>query len=398
MCGGSRHPSPRLLAIPAPPNSEPPPPPLPTPSYPAPSTPSEPRPSPREVFLLGPRALQVFLGLLLPERGGGAVCPGAGVRTPTPGPAELARAPDTAGSKDRGHPQTAAAPTAGRRPRSPLLGGLHGHRQRGHGSNSLSFLVLTLLGLDQGVAGGGGEPLQGAPVLACGSGGATAQIGNRNPEHGPMGLKQHPSLATSKHHTPQRQKPRGGLVRNSQIMGVWKSFLVARRTGPFRGRTPGWRWAPRRVPPSGWGGWDRHFRTPSWSPEMMGGGAGSLLGTPGPRAPHPGGQELSAQQGDPGSHPRTRTLMTGPPRRPRMWAGRKSPAVCSLLGRAPRGAGLVSGPRVLRTDGVGFAGPRAEARPEDTGFRVGLGLSSESLKKGPHPPEPQLFHPTEQSW
>ena len=152
-------------------------------------------------------------------------------------------------------------------------------------------------------------------------------------------------------------------------------------------------WAPRRVPPSGWGGWDRHFPTPSWSPEMMGGGAGSLLVTPGPRASHPGGQGLSAQQGDPGSCPRTPTLMTEPPSRPRTWAGQKSWAVCSLLGPAPCGAGLVSGPRVLRTDGVGFAGPRAGARPKDTGFRVGPGLSAGSLEKGPHTPPTAALPP-----
>ena len=205
------------------------------------------------------------------------------MRTHTPGSAELAHAPSTPGSKDPGHPQRAAAPTAGQCPCSPLLRGLHGHRQRGHGSNSLGFLVLTLLGLDQGVASGGGKPLQGAPVLACGSGGGDCSDRDPNPALGPTGFQQHPSVATLKHHALQRQKPQGGLVRNSQRVAVWKSFPVARRTGPCRGRTAGWGWAPGRVPPSGRGGWDGHFLTPSGSPEMMGVGAGSLLVSPGPR-------------------------------------------------------------------------------------------------------------------
>ena len=114
-------------------------------------------------------------------------------------------------------------------------------------------------------------------------GAVAAQIWDPDPALGPTGFQQHPSVATLKHHALQRQKPRRGLVRNSQRVAVWKSFLVARRTGTFRGRTAGWGWAPGRVPPSGWGGWDGHFLTLSGSPEMMGVGAGSLLVSPGPR-------------------------------------------------------------------------------------------------------------------
>lgn len=51
---------------------------------------------------------------------------------------------------------------------SPLLGGLHPHRQRGHGGDGLGFLLLALLGLDQRVGRGGGQAPQRVPVLAWG--------------------------------------------------------------------------------------------------------------------------------------------------------------------------------------------------------------------------------------
>lgn len=112
------------------------------------------------------------------ERGGPAARSWTGVGNPPPpglAPASLAGPAGTSHlvrhrSKASARPRQARGP--GREPRSPLLGCLDAHRQRGHGSDRLGFLVLALLGLDQGVAHGGGETLQGAPVLAWGGGGA----------------------------------------------------------------------------------------------------------------------------------------------------------------------------------------------------------------------------------
>lgn len=115
------------------------------------------------------------------ERGGPAARSWTGVGNPPPpglAPASLAGPAGTSHlvrhrSKASARPRQARGP--GREPRSPLLGCLDAHRQRGHGSDRLGFLVLALLGLDQGVAHGGGETLQGAPVLAWGGGGGSVR-------------------------------------------------------------------------------------------------------------------------------------------------------------------------------------------------------------------------------
>ena len=163
---------------------------------------------------------------------------------------------------------------------------------------------------------------------------------------------------------------------------------MARRTGPFRGRTPGWGWAPRRVPPSGWGGWDRHFPTPSWSPEMMGGGAGSLLVTPGPRASHPGGQELSAHRHSRLSHP-------ADPGRGR----RRSTRLCAASWARPlvgQGWSLGQGCSELTEWGSLVQGQRPDPRTQASVWVPACRRGA--WRRDLIPRQPQLFRPTEQSW
>ena len=160
---------------------------------------------------------------------------------------ETPRAPDGAQEQRPGGPPTTSALTAGRCPRSPLLGGLHAHGQRGHGSDGLGLFVLALLGLHQGVAGGGGEPLQGAPVLACGRarllgyGTGTPRARGRPAASCAEGLKQNPSLATLKQRSLQRQEPGNHLVTNSQRPGLFgkASAWPADPSPPEAGRR-GW--------------------------------------------------------------------------------------------------------------------------------------------------------------
>lgn len=81
----------------------------------------------------------------------------------------------------------------GRRPGlqgSPLLSRLHTYGQGGHGGDCLGFFILALLGFDQGVGHGGGEALQGAPVLAW----AREVLGYRRYGTGPSRLSMTLSL------------------------------------------------------------------------------------------------------------------------------------------------------------------------------------------------------------
>lgn len=184
-------------------------------------------------------------------------------------------------SKDLGGPQTTSALTTGRCPRSPLLGGLHAHRQRGHGSDSLGLFVLALLGLNQRVASGGGEPLQGAPVLACGRArllayGAVQQPPRRGAQAEPVTLSRDGSqgitwLQTHRGWGSSEKLLHGPQTQALQRQHVWDGGGLP--GGPL---------------PRGAVG---HFPTPTWSHRDDGGG-GAVLGGPGgpgSLSPHRGG-------------------------------------------------------------------------------------------------------------
>lgn len=91
-----------------------------------------------------------------------------------------AKMPTTLGTR-----QPCSASSRGGARGSPPLRGLHPHREGGHGGDGLGFFVLTLLGLDQGAGRGGGQALQGAPVLAWGRSTRSRVLWGRTPAGSP---------------------------------------------------------------------------------------------------------------------------------------------------------------------------------------------------------------------
>lgn len=157
--------------------------------------------------------------------------------SPTPRPAELARAPNTPGSKGPGHPpRWRQHPPPASVVLTSSLRGLRPQTARSHGSDGLGFLVLTLLGLDQGSSQRWRQPLQERQYWPARKGRVTASDTGPHPCAWAHRAPAAPMAGDSKAPRSPETKPRGGLVRNSQRVAVWKSFLRDQENWALQGQ------------------------------------------------------------------------------------------------------------------------------------------------------------------